>query len=58
MAKRSAHCFYRDHFVTRCLCKTLCTTPVIHDQFVSEDAITLSREAVPCRDQFVTQSYS
>lgn len=56
--RHRARPFEHDHFVTGRLCKSRCETQVIHDQFVTRVAITLSRGRAPMRDHFVTQSYS
>jgi hypothetical protein len=47
-----------DHFVTLALWTSLWSTQVIHDQFVTRIAITLSRVRPQTRDHFVTHSYS
>ena len=56
--RRGTRALGRDHFVTGRVCKSRCKTPVIHDQFVTNGTITLSRRRAASRDQFVTQSYS
>jgi hypothetical protein len=47
-----------DHFVTPPLWTSLGRDGVIHDQFVTPIAITLSRGRTRTHDHFVTHSYS
>ena len=47
-----------DHFVTPPLWTSLGRDGVIHDQFVTPIAITLSRGHPQTHDHFVTHSYS
>jgi hypothetical protein len=47
-----------DHFVTPPLWTSLGRDGLIHDQFVTRIAITLSRGQPQTHDQFVTHSYS
>ena len=47
-----------DHFVTPPLWTSLGRDGVIHDQFVTPIAITLSRGQPQTHDHFVTHSYS
>ena len=47
-----------DHFVTPPLWTSLGRDGLIHDQFVTPIAITLSRGRTQTHDHFVTHSYS
>lgn len=47
-----------DHFVAERVWISLCSSQVIHDQFVALATITLSRFTPEKDDHFVAQSYS